>query len=204
MMRARILALAFLLGLLNQSYADSRFSIVGHQNRSTYEAQGASTTGGFLWGGGVLAELVWPLCGHLEMGALYVQRSWQQSNVANFVVLPLSCGFWLNDWLGASAGAYYASGVGQITLNSVERSFADAQFSKVDFGATAALKLNLPFQWPGLNLHLELRYNYGLANVSTAASTEARLQDLQILVGLRFGSIGGSSRPTKAESPSRP
>ncbi|MBK6929694.1 MAG: hypothetical protein IPH12_02105 [Saprospirales bacterium] len=73
-----------------------------------------------------------------------------------------------------------AFGVGQITRKPGERSIRTTQYF-INIGAGVALPLEKRLHWL-----LEMRYQYGLSNLSTASTVDARISAVSLNIGLVY------------------
>ncbi len=165
--------------------AQNRVGLVGVINNTTFEAQGVTSEPvqklgyGLLWENSMNGYKGW------ETGVLYYDRKWAQDSQIKFFQIPFSYNYWLGSYIGIGLGGYFAQGLGNVKLNGVTRTFSEAAMRSQDFGALGSLKVNMPFAIPSLHLLLEIRYNYGLANASSANGISSRYSDVQYLGWLR-------------------
>lgn len=192
----RFLALIIATVLLSASaFAKPRFSIVGAGLYGKPTTSGIANTYkeklGF--GGGLLMELKLGAKGGLELGALYLQR-WYDDTVsgatntitATYIQAPLLLRFWLNPTISLGAGGYFASGYGKLKRGSESLTFSDYGIKPQDYGVIGALGFS--FRLGGSTaLLIDGRYTLGLANMANASGLSFKTTSIDGLIGLRFG-----------------
>jgi hypothetical protein len=212
-MRARFLAstCAFLLLGGFSAEAAPRFSVfgLGEWARQPYfDSSGATITSptegrGSLGGG---AEIEFPLSSllGLEFGAVYVPRRLADTTVSPALVtsyntfeLPLQFRLWLGHRVSLGVGGYYSYALGGIQTSSGSTPYSVAGFKKSDEGLLASMGFQIPFHG-STALFVEGRYALGLSDIidhavvdattPSLAGTRVRWRDIQLLLGLRFGS----------------
>ncbi len=173
--------------------------VTGARNGSSNSAQGAGLTADRKIGYGAGALLEFPLSDGLgiETGALYVRRKFEIGNpsfrltrTVPTLFVPLEARFWLGDFLSVAGGAFGAIRVGsqsdEVTSGSTTlASVSSGNRESTEFGATAAATLNLAAAGKS-GLFIEARYNRGFSNASKDGIYDEHIDDLLVLVGLRF------------------
>jgi hypothetical protein len=195
-----LVRLGFVFALFSWNvFAQSRFGLFGLQNRTRFESAGSNSEWGVSVGYGLSWELPASEGSGWEIGASSYARKWGTQSQYQNILIPLLHNFWLGPYLGAGLGGYFSKGSRTLTLSGTALTFDTAEMRSTDFGAVAALKINLPFEIRGLSLMLEGRYHYGLANASRINSIKSRFDDFQFLVGLKFGTLGSKTTQSKEE-----
>lgn len=131
----------------------------------------------------------------LESGLAFTTRSWSRTlSGANtdyaMYVLQIPVGLrWSSKYFTVSGGGYYSMVNGNVdrTLSGATTSVSPetAGLQSADYGAygTLGALINTPKKFSILT---ELRYNYGVANMSST-NRELYLSEMQLWIGLRFG-----------------
>ncbi len=159
-------------------------------------------------GGGL--EFSFPFGGNLsfDFGGLYVPRKYQTDvtsgatkgasivSTQTALQVPVLLRWWLGRMFSIGVGGYYDKYVGDIKQSTTlapglkattsALTYLDASQSTSDYGATAAIGFDFPLGVSS-GLVIDGRYNLGLGNQVTTSST-VKFSDVQVLVGLRFGS----------------
>jgi hypothetical protein len=149
------------------------------------------------YGGGAQIEFgLGPMVG-LEIGAVYLGRKFQVSGSAvqtttNYAQIPVQLRYWVGRYFSLGAGGYFAQAIGDVKFSDgSSASYASLNEKTSDYGLIGSVGLNAPLS-PTASLFAEGRFAYGLDDQNTPAQANpARWQDIQVLVGLRFGT-GGS------------
>ena len=191
------------------------FSLVGTGDLGDYKYTGlpnsalggASATAKMGYGGGILIDSS-SRSVDLQIGALYMDR---KSNVDtssaagadlgtntidhHFIQIPVTLQFHLLPMVHLGLGGYYSHSMGS---NNVTDSSGNASTStdsalnqkSYDAGAQAGLGIYIPLT---MTCHLlaDGRYSYGLVNQVADGSYVAKTRDVQFMVGLTFGFMGG-------------
>ena len=152
--------------------------------------------------GGTIQYQIAPRKVELEWGVIYsirgyIDSSSTPSNELSFTTFqfPLLLRFFPASWFYLGFGGYFSHGVGGINSTpqapdsvSSSPSYPDASLSKDDYGflINIGFKINLV---KGVSLILDTRFLNGLRSINQAeGGSPIFLQDLQTLVGIRFGS----------------
>jgi len=155
----------------------------------------------FFKGGGLLFENTVVNGVRLEWGAIYMVRGFVNNSVSSrfdfySMQFPLTVKYYVNRAFFIGLGGYYAHGMGNVYMNPTSggdtqySTYGDLGLSADDFGLLVSMgtKLNLV---PRIALFMDVRYLYGLQNISNIPGVGIRLADYQALVGLRFGGEKG-------------
>lgn len=131
----------------------------------------------------------------LEGGLLSISRKYALSSVPTSTIglsmleIPLLLRFDLLPIIAVSAGTYVALGMGDVStttaITTTTQTWDASNLSKTDFGLQACVSLALPVL-PTLKFLIDLRYLYGIANLSTTNTASFKFRDIQLLGGLRF------------------
>jgi hypothetical protein len=178
--------------------AGTHISVFGDGTFSTTKTTGQTDPKSMLGlGGGAQVEFgLGPMAG-LEIGAVYLGRKTGDSTANltfNYVQIPVQLRYWVGKYLTLGAGGYYALPVGDIKAGGSSLPgggsipYATAGFKKNDYGLLGSVGFNAPVG-PTAAVFAEGRYALGLddQNATAIAGTTTKWQDIQILVGLRFG-----------------
>ena len=173
------------------------FTGVRQGSSNPTQATGLDSTRRWSLGAGLLLES--PIVDSLgiELGALYIDRKFELRNSNLAIVrhaptlfIPLEARLWLLDTLSFAGGAFVAFKTGDrtdeiITGNTSAGSFSSNSRQNTEFGTTVAATLN--FSTGGkTGLFLEGRYNHGFTNSANDGTFEERIDDLLLMLGLRF------------------
>ena len=87
-----------------------------------------------------------------------------------------------------SGGMYYAKGLGNVSVTfmgtTTEDTFAGSGLKSYDYGAVGGLGISIPL---GITtVSADIRYNYGLMDIDTDASTTYNRRSIDLLLGLTF------------------
>ncbi len=199
----RIALLFILLFTLPTSSWAMRLSVVAAGIHSQPEVSPStfSYTPNTEYGGGALLEFgIVPFVG-LELGALYLPRSFQYTPLyyTNITVTlktiqyPVLLRAYLFDMLSIGAGGYYAkyiSGVKYETstpagIQNTSNTLALSNLEESDYGLVGSVAIYIPFSKLS-RLMLDGRYTVGLKD-NSLATNEIKYNDIQVLAGLQVG-----------------
>jgi len=132
----------------------------------------------------------------LELDLLIMNRKFNTNLVGGletdsmtFINVPILLRAWVGKVLNVGIGWYFARGIGGVTRSmvdtSVSTSFGGVGIHAYDYGALAALCINVPFR--NLSWFIEGRYQYGFFDAATGAADQWKNRDSQLLLGLRLG-----------------
>lgn len=154
-------------------------------------------------GGGLLLDQELNNYFSLQLGGILVSRSFSNQlggsstiDQLQYIQVPLELKLWAARWLSLNAGAYYAFGVGNVSMtsgsNTTTTSFANYGLKSQDYGWLAGLSLSIPFS-SRVTFYVEPQYVSSLDNALASPATNASnfmFRDVQLLLGLRFKGIG--------------
>lgn len=180
--------------------AQNRFGLAVIQNSTRYESAGQAATS--IPEIGIQATLEVSKSGFKgwEHGVILLNRGWETNSKAAFIEFPVTYNYWIHPLLGFGFGIYGAYGLGSVQLANQSMTFDAAYLNRWDYGVHGSVKINLPLAMPeGMHVHLEYKYQKGLAEMSTETTNQKRFSDSIFLVGLKIGSLGFT--PDKSQGP---
>ena len=194
--------LFFILFFLLSDFSYAKFSVVGLSNfsvpRVNVDGNDVPISSKLGFGGGFLFEI--PIDHRqrvgLELDLLIMNRKFNTNLVGGletdsmtFINVPILLRAWVGKVLNVGIGWYFARGIGGVTRSmvdtSVSTSFGGVGIHAYDYGALAALCINVPFR--NLSWFIEGRYQYGFFDAATGAADQWKNRDSQLLLGLRLG-----------------
>jgi hypothetical protein len=160
-------------------------SLVGDANHASLPSSGASQSGKWGVGGGLLLEFPLSEYWAFELGGLDVPRSVSQVGSLRYAELPLQLRYWLGHHFVIGARGYYAQGIGDTAA------FSNAGIKTTDYGVLASIGVQKHIV-PGFAALLEGRYNYALNDIAQsahAAGGPVHWSEWQVLFGFRIGKM---------------
>jgi len=196
----RSILLAWFLGffLTSFSHADAlKLAAVGTANFSgprintgTGPVTSSSTLG---LGIGGLASFPLVPDFRLETGLLYIKSVYSFSGTEftlNHLQIPAVVRFDLLPFLSLGGGFYYSFGLGNVGTRvgnvTTDVTYDAFNLSSSDLGAIVSAALDLTIG-PASSLLVDVRYLYGLKNLTNLAGQTFRLSSFLFLVGVKFG-----------------
>ena len=193
-----ILLLALILTPLGASAV--RFNLYYLSNQATYETSGTKANPSSIGGYGLSAEFggLGPHTG-FELGYQQTRREIKSStntHTLTYTEIPFLLKYHPTSFLDLGAGVY--SGQAGSTVSSTDPNVTTLEsigITNPDFGSVFSVGLN--FTVKKINLFFEGRYTTGLYNLSSNTAIVAKFDQMQMLLGVCFGSCeksgGGSS-----------
>lgn len=159
------------------------FGVKGGVGITNMSVSGTSTdyssSFGYMLGGAGAVNL--GLVG-LDLDILYARRSWDAGASAvhsNQLYIPLQLDYGVGPAL-LTAGGYYSTILGNVTVAGASMTPAAAYLNSSDMGIVLGVGAKL------FGFSAELRYNWGLKNLSTVTGTTAKARHIDLLVGYWF------------------
>lgn len=132
----------------------------------------------------------------IEPGLFYVPMAFNVNVLGtniNFLVkgieLPVVARYHIAPYFSLGAGVYTGVGIDQITVSasgqSQSMSFDDAKFNRIDFGLVGSAQFKYLIS-SRIGLLLDIRYLFGLSNMSNTKSETFSNRVLQILGGINI------------------
>jgi hypothetical protein len=170
-------------------------SVVGALGMSTFTSDDTTETfsRNSSWGFGALLDTPFiPMLFDLEVGALYLPRSVQQTAVGqapvnftlNYLQVPVLLRLVAFPMISVGAGLYWNDALGNGTANGVSET--TAQINGTDFGWVGSIAFRYPLL-PAIKLLVDGRYLGGFTNQALQAGATAHFNDFQLLAGLSLG-----------------
>jgi hypothetical protein len=174
------LALALFMGA-SASYA-ATISLVGTGDISNPSNSGSSDSYGNKvgFGGGALMDFRLMERTAFEVGGLYITRKLDDTTTGDVtqthaIQVPVLLRFYLHPMISIGFGGYWAHASSDATSQGYKSS---------DYGLVGGAAVRFPLT-QAMRLLVDVRYNDGLANVSTGDAT-IKNRDIQALVGFQF------------------
>ncbi len=121
--------------------------------------------------------------GSSSTGTTYSLNDFQIPVFARYSIIPL---------FNVGLGLYWSSSFGSVSTNNgtssttFSQSYSAAGLSETDFGLTTSIQARIPVT-PVNRLILDVRYNFGLSNLSTDSANSYKSRELCFLAGFSFG-----------------
>ncbi|MEO5969429.1 MAG: outer membrane beta-barrel protein [Bdellovibrionia bacterium] len=155
------------------------------------------TQSGFSIGGGI--SLVFRMTEHLDVETtiLYLPRNYSKTGGSrlqtsySLAVLqyPVVTRYWLSENFALGLGAYYSTGLGNLTLTQNSQpqvlGYNDILLTAWDLGLTASAQYLSPLN-ENMNLIGQARFLFGLTNSDQTENGSLSTRDLQLWFGIGF------------------
>lgn len=171
--------------------------VTGARSAGSALATGVEVDRKFGYGFGALVEIPAVESIGLEVGALYIQRTFKLGNstlgitrTVPTVLVPLEARLWIGDTFSVAGGGFVALRVGSQTDTVTSGSdslltFTSGSRKTLEYGLTVATTINAGYI-DKTGIFIEARYNRGLTNAFQNSSFEERIDDFLLGAGARF------------------
>ncbi len=183
----RHLSFLFFFGLLGFTPDHARATAIGFEGGVSYGriSSGSDSGSALGYGGGLTLELHIRRVG-FETGGFLRKRAFGTSR-RSYLTFETSetLRFWITRWIGIGVGGYFSQAFGKVTTVDTTTTFTAQGIRKIDYGIFPTLSFEARLK-NRLHWAFDLRFHYGLRNISLNSVESRRFTEFLAMTGLRY------------------